>query len=203
MDASVVEELQTELREVRAALKSAFSVSEKLVAQCEKKNREIQEKTMAVKLARERWRSHAPTRAPPCAAANAERTSANGAPRTRRRRRARRASRRRDENARDESNAQRTAHARHHVERERQRRDESRGGVRRLARLGGIGVRGDFAEALASGGAFDALEYALDVFAADASVCRRALECVLCMSARRRREPADGRRRRPRDFDRN
>ena len=96
---------------------------------------------MAVKLAREEVeKSRADSGATRRRGEGRARERASvAATRTRRRRRARRASRRRDENARDESNAQRTAHARHHVERERQRRDESRGGVRRLARLGGIG----------------------------------------------------------------
>jgi len=52
-EAAEVVELQHELREVRGALKSAFSVSEQLVEQCEKKNVEIKEKNAALKLARE------------------------------------------------------------------------------------------------------------------------------------------------------
>ena len=183
VDASVVEELQTELREVRAALKSAFSVSEKLVAQCEKKNREIQEKTMAVKLAREEVeKSRADARAA-VAAANAERTSANERAR---------------ERADDAELGERLDDAMKTLEMSRTLNERLTRVITSsvsvnaetspevvfavLPVLAGLAVRGDFAEALASGGAFDALEYALDVFAADASVCRRALECVLCMS---------------------
>lgn len=52
-EAVEVAELRRELREIRGALKSAFSVSEQLVEQCEKKNMEIKEKNAALKLARE------------------------------------------------------------------------------------------------------------------------------------------------------
>ncbi|OUS44904.1 hypothetical protein BE221DRAFT_77907 [Ostreococcus tauri] len=53
LDPQEIDALRAELREVRQALKSAFGVSEKLVAQCEKKNRELKEKNLAIKLARE------------------------------------------------------------------------------------------------------------------------------------------------------
>jgi len=185
VDASVVEELQTELREVRAALKSAFGVSEKLVAQCEKKNRELQEKNLAVKLAREEVDKSRAELRDVVAAAAAERKSAAASASVR--------GRATDEELRerlsDAMNALKVSQA---LNEQLMRVMTSSVGVNVEASpevvfavlpvLAGLAVRGDFAEALAAGGAFDALDGALDIFAADASVCRRALECILCMS---------------------
>lgn len=185
VDASVVEELQTELREVRAALKSAFGVSEKLVAQCEKKNRELQEKNLAIKLAREEVDKSRAELRDVVAAASAERKSAAASASAR--------GHATDEELRerlsDAMNALKVSQA---LNEQLMRVMTSSVGVNVEASpevvfavlpvLAGLAARGDFAEALAAGGAFDALDGALDIFAADASVCRRALECILCMS---------------------
>jgi hypothetical protein len=185
VDASVVEELQTELREVRAALKSAFGVSEKLVAQCEKKNRELHEKNLAVKLAREELDKSRAELRDVVAAASAERKRAAASASAR-------------GHATDEELRERLGEAMNALKVSQTLNEQlmrvitSSVGVNAEASpevvfavlpvLAGLAIRGDFAEALAAGGAFDALDGALDIFAADASVCRRALECILCMS---------------------
>lgn len=185
VDAKELAELRNELREVRVALKSAFGVSEKLVAQCEKKNRELQEKNLAVKLAREEVDKSRAELRDVVAAAAAERKSAAASASARGR-------------ATDEALRERLDDAMKALKVSQALNEQlmcvmtSSVGVNVEASpevvfavlpvLAGLAVRGDFAEALAAGGAFDALDGALDIFAADASVCRRALECILCMS---------------------
>ena len=172
-----VDAMRAELREVRAALKSAFGVSEKLVAQCEKKNRELKEKTLAIKLAREEIESER---------AELKRLQDELA-------------RRRDA---DDGKAVGD------VPERLKKALETLAGAKKLnaelllvmktaigvnvetspgvvfailPALSSLAVRGDIADAMAQGGALNALAGVLDLFAADATVCKRAIDAIIAM----------------------
>lgn len=166
-DAADVEELRAELREVRAALKSAFSVSEKLVAQCEKKNREIKEKNTSVMLAREELENARAALERAQKEALEAKKSVAGVP------------------AGDLAEAYEKS-KRLNSELLRVMRASIGVNVELspdvvfaiLPTLASLAVRGDVAEAMAQGGALDALAGALDLFAHDPAVCRKAIAAI-------------------------
>lgn len=166
-DAADIEELRAELREVRAALKSAFSVSEKLVAQCEKKNREIKEKNTSVMLAREELENARAALERAQKEAIEAKKSVAGVP------------------AGDLAEAYEKS-KRLNGELLRVMRASIGVNVELspdvvfaiLPTLASLAVRGDVAEAMAQGGALDALAGALDLFANDPAVCRKAIGAI-------------------------
>lgn len=172
-----VEAMRVELREVRAALKSAFGVSEKLVTQCEKKNQELKEKTLAIKLAREEIES---------GRVELERVKNELA-------------RLRDANdgtgvgdvpERFKKAVETLASAKRLnaelllvIKTAIGVNVETSPGVvfAILPALSSLAVRGDMADALAQGGALNALAGVLDLFATDAIVCKRAIDAIVAM----------------------